>query len=226
MQKETANSVRMLKATELVLGQNQAKWATSVVLAKSVPAYIALVGQIDDAAVSADKNISAAAIAKNEIRDCLEEETFLCSVALLSVANYEKNTALAQPVRLSESMLDKMKDDDLITTCKTVLNLAKANAKKIEDYGIIAEDVTKLETLIGQFSEVQASPRSEVSSRIAAKISMNEVIREAKELLTDQIDLQMELIRRREPEFYNAYQSARKIIDIGVRHAKKEEPKP
>jgi len=31
----------------------------------------------------------------------------------------------------------------------------------------------------------------------------------------------MELMRRREPEFYNAYQSARKIIDIGVRHEKK-----
>lgn len=216
----------MLKATGLILEQNKAKWATSVVLSKSVPAYMALVNQIDDSAVSADKNISAAAIAKNEIRDCLEEETFLCSAALLSVANYEKDAALAQPAKLSESQLDKMKDDDLITTSKTVLNMAKANAKKLEEYGITATDIAKMESLIGQFSGVQATTRSEVSTRTAAKVSMNEVIRAAKELLIDQIDLQMELIRRREPEFYNAYRSARKIVDIGIRHEKKkEEPK-
>ena len=54
---------------------------------------------------------------------------------------------------------------------------------------------------------------------------MNEIIRKAKELLTDQIDHQMELMRRREPEFYNAYQSARKIVNIGIRHEKKDPKK-
>ena len=225
MQKKTANSVRMLKSTSLVLGQNQAKWATSVVLAKSVPSYMEIVGMIDDAAVDADKDILAAAITKNETRDNLEEELFLCCSGLISIANYEKNAELAQAVKHTESSLEKMKDDQLITTGKTVLALAKANAKKLEDYGYMAADITALETLIGQFTAVQATPRSEESTRVAAKMSMNEIIRKAKELLTDQIDHQMELMRRREPEFYSAYQSARKIIDIGIRHEKKDPKK-
>lgn len=225
MEKKTANSVRMFKSVDLVFDQNQTKWATSTVLAKSIPEFRGIVRQIDDSAVKADKNILAAAITKNEIKEDLAEIVFLACSGLTSIANYEKNSALAQPVKQTESGLARMKDDELITTGKTVLDLAKANAKKLEEYGFTAEDLTRLETLIEQFVKAEASPRSEESTRVAAKMSMNELISSAKEILTDHIDHQMELIRRREPEFYNAYQSARKVINIGIRHETKEEPK-
>lgn len=226
MEKKTANSVRMFKSVDLVFEQNQPKWATSPILAKSIPEFRGIIRQIDDSAVKADKNILAAAITKNETKDDLAEMIFLGCSGLISIANYEKNSALAQPVKHTEAGLARMKDDELITTGKTVLSLAKANAKKLEEYGFTAEDIARLETLIEQFVKVEASPRSEESTRVAAKVSMNELISNAKEMLADHIDHQMELIRRREPEFYNAYQSARKVINIGIRHEKKkEEPK-
>jgi hypothetical protein len=136
MEKKTANSVRMFKSVDLVFDQNQTKWATSTVLAKSIPEFRGIVRQIDDSAVKADKNILAAAITKNEIKEDLAEIVFLACSGLTSIANYEKNSALAQPVKQTESGLARMKDDELITTGKTVLDLAKANAKKLEEYDL------------------------------------------------------------------------------------------
>jgi hypothetical protein len=225
MQKKTANIVRMLKSTALVLEQNQPKWATSVVLSKSVPTYIAMVAKIPDAAVSADKTITGTTTTKNELRDELEEEVYLFSSPLLSIANYEKNSTMAKSISFSETKLSRIKEADLITTAKTVLNLAKANLKKLEDYSIKPDDAAKLEAMVTNFNEVQTSPRSETSTRAAARGSMDDIVNEAKMLLLSQIDLQMESIRRHDPEFYNAYQSARKIINVGIRHIKKKDPK-
>lgn len=211
----------MLRTTGNVLSQNQEKWATLAVLASTVPGFLELVEKIDPAMLESEKEISAPSVDKESIRENLEEETFLLATALRSLGNFEKNTSITEVTAFSESSLKNMMEDKLVTLAKKVLALGKANVTKLAGYGIVEADLTKLDGLIGQFLAIQAIPRSKLVDRKAAKESLVEVVDAAKELLTSQIDLQMELMRRREPEFYSAYQSARKIIDIGVRHATK-----
>jgi hypothetical protein len=143
---------------------------------------------------------------KETIRENLEEETYLLGISLRSLGNFEKNTSITEVTAFSESNLKNMMEDKQVTLTKKVLGLGKENVKKLSDYGIAEADFTKLEGLIAQFTDIQTIPRSKLVDRKAAK-----------ELLTSQ----MELMRRREPEFYSAYQSARKIVDTGIRHEKK-----
>ena len=221
MNKRIANIARMLRTTGNVLSQNQEKWATLAVLAATVPGFLKMVEEIDPAMLESEKEISAPSVDKETIRENLEEETYLLGIALRSLGNFEKNTSITEVTAFSESNLKNMMEDKLVTLVKKVLGLGKENVKKLTNYGIAEAELTKLEGLIAQFTAIQTIPRSKLVDRKAAKETLVEVVDAAKELLTSQIDLQMELMRRREPEFYNAYQSARKIVDIGIRHEKK-----
>ena len=221
MNKKIANIARMLRTTGDVLNQNQEKWATLAVLAATVPDFLKMVEKIDPAMLESEKEISASSVDKETIRENLEEETYLLATALRSLGNFEKNTSITEVTAFSESSLKNLMEDKLVTLAKKVLTLGKENVKKLADYGIVEADFTELEGLIGQFSAIQTIPRSKLVDRKAAKESLVEVVDAAKKMLLDQIDLQMELMRRREPEFYSAYQSARKIVDTGIRHAKK-----
>ena len=225
MNKKIANIARMLRTTGNVLNQNKDKWATLAVLATTVPGFLEMVEKIDPAMLESEKEISAPSVDKETIRENLEEETFLLATALRSLGNFEKNTSITEVTSFSESSLNNLMEDKLISLAKKVLALGKANVAKLAGYGIVEADLTRHEGLIGQFTAIQTIPRSMVVDRKAAKETLVGVVNEAKELLTDQIDLQMELMRRREPEFYSAYQSARKIIDIGIRHEKKDPKK-
>ncbi|WP_320052757.1 hypothetical protein [uncultured Acetobacteroides sp.] len=225
MNKRIANIARMLRTTADVLNQNKDKWATLAVLATTVPGFLELVEKIDPAMLESEKEISAPSADKETIREGLEEETFLLAMALRSLGNFEKNTTLTEATSFSESNLKNMMEDTLVTTAKKVIGLGKENVKKLAGYGIVEADLTRHEEMIAQFSTIQTIPRSKLVDRKAAKEALVEVVDAAKERLTEQIDLQMELLRRREPAFYSAYQSARKIVDIGIRHEKKDPKK-
>jgi hypothetical protein len=225
MKKKIANIARMLRTTADVLNQNKDKWATLAVLASTVPSFLELVEKIDPAMLESEKEISASSADKEIIRKNLEEDTFLLATALRSLGNFEKNTSITEVTSFSESSLDNLMEDTLVTLSKKVLGLGKENVKKLAGYGIVEADLTKHEGLITQFSSIQTIPRSKLVDRKAAKETLAEVVEAAKKLLVEQIDLLMELMRRREPAFYSAYQSARKIVEIGIRHEKKTPPK-
>jgi hypothetical protein len=64
---------------------------------------------------------------------------------------------------------------------------------------------------------------SSIASRKGARGTMYSLFAEADEVLNEEIDHFMELIRPAETEFYNKYFTARIIKDTGVRHRKPDE---
>lgn len=226
MQKKIANTVRMLKTTGNVLEQNKTKWDMIKILSTTVPSYMELIKKVDDAMLESERDTKASSMDKRIFRKELEEHCFYIASALHSIGSFEKNSGITAVTALKESTLKNYMEDMLVTKAKTLHTLAKENTEKLANYGIVEADITKLDELIKKFASIQTIPRSMVVDRKAAKLSLEDAVGQAKDMLTDQIDLQMEMLRKREPDFYNAFLAARKVVDTGIRHKKKEDAKP
>lgn len=216
----------MLKTTCGVFELYKSKWDSMKVLGTSIPLYLEKVKKVDDALLESEKDVKSGALDKRQSRKRLEERTFIFASGLLSIGKSENNPQIISVTSFPESSLSNMMEGKLITTSKNVLALAKANAEKLVNYGIVEADITDLDNEIKKFATVQTLPRTLVVDRKAAKLSLDDAVAQAKEMLTDQIDLQMEVLRKREPDFYNAFLAARKVVDTGIRHKKKEDAKP
>jgi hypothetical protein len=69
-------------------------------------------------------------------------------------------------------------------------------------------------------------PRETISVRVSAKIKLNKLIRTNSTLLKEELDGLVDIYRRKNPDFWNAYFTARKLVNYGVRHEKKEDDGP
>ena len=213
----------MLKAVNTVLEQNNEKISGLAALVATVTLFGEKIKEIDTAQLAADADTKGATQSREDLRESIEEEAYYLSVALLAIANSEGDIKMAETVKVTESELMRQKEGELITTVAKLLQYANNYADKLKPYAIEAADVKDLEDMSERFNATQGEHRSTVSERKAAKENLEILIRDAKELLTSQLDLQMELLGRREPMLLSAYRSARMNIDYGNRHDKKAE---
>lgn len=220
MDKKTSNVIRMLKTTRILFNDNRSIWTKVEVLNLSVPLFLVAVDTIEDSTLSANKDVGYASVEKEIMREDIEDQAYVYSCALLSIANFNKDMEMSRAVNVSESTLSRLKDQDFIITVKQIGGYAVANADRLVGYGIEKEEIPTLLTKLDAFSKMQTAPRNEIINRKISKEQLVGLIDEAKEMLTSQIDLQMEVLRKKEPEFYNGYISARQVIGVGVRYAK------
>lgn len=64
-------------------------------------------------------------------------------------------------------------------------------------------------------------PRIAIGKRKEARVNIEEVEASADALLKEELDRSMRKQKRKNPQFFGEYTSARMIIDLGTRHEKK-----
>ena len=74
--------------------------------------------------------------------------------------------------------------------------------------------------VVGSFSGT-----SEAEGSSATK-SVYQLIGEAKDIVDNQINIHAAKFKKKDPDFYNQFLSASRIVDSGVRYEKKTEPAP
>jgi hypothetical protein len=84
------------------------------------------------------------------------------------------------------------------------------HAKDLLDLDITDHDLGKLRDALTQFKDEQAAPRAARSEGAADTKELARYYREAQALLVTQIDRQAARYETKAPEFFAAYQSARK----------------
>ncbi|MCX6141585.1 MAG: hypothetical protein NTZ35_00045, partial [Ignavibacteriales bacterium] len=100
--------------------------------------------------------------------------------------------------------------------CQELYELLDANADKLTEYGITPDIVASVRVRIDAFAEAIGKKESGVSDRTSARKNLHELFDETDALLTGQIDLMMEMFRKRETQFYNEYFQARFIWNMGA----------
>lgn len=107
---------------------------------------------------------------------------------------------------------------------KNVLDLGCANLPALLIYGSSDEKLNNLEVQIQQYKNNMPAPRVSVSERKAANTKLKELLKQAPQLMSMQIDRMMVPFEDDKPEFYAAYKNARIVIGYGTRYEKPDDP--
>ena len=129
------------------------------------------------------------------------------------LAHNGNNQDLLALTDVSRSDLDKMDAEALSNRATSVLAQANANKTELASLQVTPANIDELSQALTDFNEAKAGPRQATAERSAQTGALPALVREANDILRNQIDRMMNLFSRSHPDFVAAYKSARLIVD-------------
>ena len=193
----------------------QTTWTTNAVFAATYNLWVAKIPLIETNRDAQTLETTGITTDKTAKRAAMTDKTLFMENRLQSYANVVNNPELLESIKYSVSDLKKARDTDVIGICNTVLAKATANAAAIVTYGVTAVMITELQAAITAYSATLAKPMAAKSQTKTATENLAKLFKEADDLLTKRLDLDIELFKTSKPEFYSQYKTSRIIISTG-----------
>ena len=159
--------------------------------------------------------------AKDEAKDELIEKLVPLANSLYVYAKRNGNEEIKAVVYVNKTLLMKLRENDLLIKANSIRDYLIANKNSLGDYLVTDEKIAGLTSLISEFQKCAGERDSSFASRVAARESLDRLFDKADDLLNNELDSLMETFKSENSDFYNAYQSARVIKDLGLRKGTK-----
>ena len=223
MEKRTENKIRMFDASLGVLNDFKTVWQNNAGFTEVTNELTNGVADIKAMRSQTGTSTNGITDAKEVVYDDLIDSTMELAGPLVSLAKRMNNNELKNKVKCTDSDLKSLTENALVQRAKDLATEALKYKEGLARYNVTEQQITDLDNLANQFGAMISGPREVVSVRVSAKISLNQLIRNISTLLKEELDGLVEQYRRSNPDFGNAYFTARKIVDYGIRHEKKTE---
>lgn len=214
MIKREENKYSMYRGITQLLGEQKETIANIPAFQISMTDFNGLLEKISDKDKQYQNISKGATAAKDNAENELIEKTIAVSSALYVFARRSKNDPLKAITKITPSSLKKMRDSDLLQQAKTIHENAAAHQANLPEFGIEQEDIESLKQKIDVFEKALGSKETRVAESKAAREELKELFDEADELLYEELDSMIELVKNTDAEFYNKYQAARVIKDL------------
>lgn len=152
---------------------------------------------------------------KKELREKLISLSVDNSRKLTALAKFSNNTLLMSEVKFTMSGFSKMTDVAIKDYAQIIYDKAQANLESLPSYGITPETQKTLLEIINAYNESIAKPRVGITERSQATKKLVMLIDTADTIIAN-MDLAVEIIRLNQPDFYNGYKTARKIVETSA----------
>lgn len=214
MKQVQMNRKHMVEATLSFLDQNAATWQ-SVAKIGEVKNKLGEVNlAIDGAATNQQQAQVNVGKIKNELKRTIAEKADIINDMVEVFALMTGDQKLAQQMADSASDLFKLKNDDMMRRVKQIIEAATKNQQPLTaEYGLTTEQIADLQADYDRFMELSGQPREYQIMSGMATLSLEELLAEANNLLSNQLDNLMKIFKRRDPNFYNGYLKARMVVD-------------
>jgi hypothetical protein len=156
--------------------------------------------------------------AKIKAEDELTSILLPVAAGLFVYAKKQNDTELKEKAKVTESGLFLMRDTELAGKGEEIANLAAKYTADLPIAGITEKMISDLKSKSDAYRVALGSRESSVAERIGARTSMQDLFVKADDILEEEIDPAMELVRGSNTQFYNEYFAARVIKDLGIRH--------
>ena len=156
---------------------------------------------------------------KVTVRHDYEEEIMRLAGQICSMATKSNDPNLAAETELTLPQLDKMYVDMLEATGERISGLPTANLTGLADYNITQADVKCLDGMTKQFHGVKTAPRKAIAKRAGKTKTLPPAVKTVTSLLRNNLDKEMLMFKKSNPDFYAGYVAARVIVDRGGRTA-------
>jgi hypothetical protein len=217
MQRRFLNTTGMGATVAAYMNKNNTIWTGTKAVVDTMAQLNGALGTVSQTAQDQETPIVGEEDKKVLVRHDLEDEIMRVAGALGSLAAKTNNALLAGQTELTLAQLDKMDADTLEETGNRISGLATASLAGLADYNILQADLTAFGQMISNFHDAKTGPRTAVAKRASKTKALPGGVKSVKSILRNQLDKEMLLFKKNQPDFYAGYLSARVIVDRGSR---------
>lgn len=138
------------------------------------------------------------------------------SSRLSAFALFTNNKILQSEIHFSKSKLKSGSDAKINGWSEIIYNRADANLAQLEDYGVTADTLEGLRDAIDSFVGFMPRPKVGKDNLKEATYKLGENFKDAEHTLA-QIDALVFMLELSNPDIFNGYRQARKILGYGIR---------
>ena len=148
------------------------------------------------------------------------EKGLQVSTAVFAFASVIGNNKLKDRVSYSPTEFRRCRDTILIDRLTVIIEAAKQNIAELENYGLMQEDIDEYQAIIDTYTEKVEEPRQAITNRSRSTKELKDLFIDADRIMKEQLDKLMPQFKTDSKIFWQQYQNARLIIDLGHRRAK------
>ena len=226
MDNRQENNLSRHRATGSVLTDNITLFAGVPALGLQHQKLLDSVALVDSLAALQGTNTKGITLAKAELLRQMVETSFSVAGIVKAYASETGNLELKERVKLNKTMFHDARDDEKDNVAQVVYDAAQENVAALADYGVTAATLTGFLTRIDAYRLSIAGPATARSRRRSNTILLAEEFKRADMIADERLDGLMEQFKVSQPDFYNTYHAARKLIDSGHRAGPTDPPTP
>ena len=221
MNKNQINKSRMYGSVDLVLDNHASIFDKQEALKNAHLRLKNGVIQIGQYRQVQEANTSGLTKNKTQLRNSAVAGILHFSAALRSYATLVKNEELKVKTTYRESDLKKAPDPILLDIGILLFGLANQYKDEIAKFFVGETELKEMESLLTSFKLSIPQRRAATSTSKVSTLNIHEVFKSLDQLLKEEMDVLVLLFRTTQPDFYNAYRNARRIVDYAGRGKEK-----
>lgn len=219
------NKLSMGLVVQRVVNDNNSIWSGLPAFVRAFSDFEGIVADINDNRVLQEKDTKGVTIDKQGAEDVLIEKTVEVSSGVYAYAVEINDNTLKESVNYSPSFLSNVRDTILRDICQLIYDEANAVIGNLADYSVLPADLTDLQDKINDYNEAIPEPREAITDRSTATKELKILFERFDVVLNDRMDKLVNMFKKDSPKFHRQYNSARIIVDLGIRHREPEKPK-
>ena len=217
MNQKQEDHLSMYYVVKNICESNIGAWSGSVIFANSYYIWDAKIPGIEENRLKQNTIFAGYTVDKANKREAMTSKALFIANRLQSYANVSNNPILLNSVKYSTRDLKRARDTDAVGMCQITLNMASDNATNLVTYDVTQEMIIDLQMAIADFTPSLSMPAVTIAMIKTATDNITRLFKEADGLLTNRMDLDIELFKTFYPDFYGAYKTSRNIISTGTR---------
>ena len=192
---------------------NAATTASVPAFQTALTAFQNTVSQIHNTLQMQATDITGITDEKTQLKQTLCEQATNLTASIFALACATNNMPLKKQTDLTLSDFKSLGDDMLVPTCANIHDLLNTNVAALAPYSITAATVTAFQTAIDGYKAIVVSPRNALSQRVARRTALNDLFKQANDILKNQMDKVSLQFKTTSENFYNAYTNNRAIVN-------------
>ena len=194
-----------------VCNKYKSVWDQDVPFTESYGLFAAMLPKIEQYKdIQIDSSVSITA-EKKVMRDIIVQEGTFIAMRIKRYALKVQDTGLAKSMDYSEWDLRKASDNELAGICNLIISKAAPILGQLKIYSVSAELFATFKKATTDFSAMIAKPLSAESQTKNATAALAKLFKETDSILANGLDLDIEVYKKSNPDFYNELQAARKV---------------
>ena len=206
----------MFYAVKTCVDTHNAVWAAYVPYANAVTDFGKVIVDIEAEVETQGKGLEGYAEDKGNKKETMVREALRIANRVFAFATDSGDAVLRGKMDVSLSDLVAPRDAVVAQKCQGIHDEANAVLASLAPYGIVAADLTVLQTAIDAYEVVISAPRVAVTVRKGATEAMEVSIKEGTAILKNRMDKLMSEYEVSNPDFHQEYFDARIVVNTGV----------